>query len=120
MLQKRPIKRKLGGFKGKARGKARKRLKRKFGAFRYKKTEADLKREWLIQSNYPLRYTGLRGIYWYWLSRQVRKEQWEMWEGKCLTCLIPLLTWEEGQCGHVVPSSMCGEFLRLNKINLTL
>lgn len=95
----------------------RKRLK----TTKRKRTQSDLKREWLIPvQSFHLRYSGLRGVYWYWLSREVRKEEWEKWEGKCLTCLVPLETWQEGQCGHVVPSSMCGEFLRLNKINLTI
>lgn len=96
----------------------RTRVKR--GLHRYKRTEADLKREWLVQSNYPLRYVGLRGIYWYWLSRDVRKSEWEKWNGECITCLVPLETWEEGQCGHILASAFCGEYLRFNRINLTL
>lgn len=84
------------------------------------KTKADLKREWLIPANTPLRYVGLRGIYWYWLSRDVRKKEWEKWGGICLTCLAPITSWQEGQCGHIVPSNWCGEYLRLNRINLTI
>lgn len=81
--------------------------------------DAELKREWLIQSNMPLRYSGIRGAYWYWLSRDIRKTEWETY-GVCITCLKPMETWEEGQCGHMVPSSMCGEYLRFNRKNLTI
>lgn len=96
-----------------------KRVRIKRGKYRFKKTKNDLKREWLVP-NVPLRYVGLRGIYWYWLSRDVRKKEWEKWGGECITCLVPLATWEEGQCGHILASSFCGEYLRLNPINLTL
>lgn len=97
--------------------KPRKPIKR--GKYRFKKNESDLKREWLVPM-VPLRYVGLRGIYWYWLSRDVRKSEWEKYNGECITCLVPLATWEEGQCGHILASAFCGEYLRLNRINLTL
>ena len=66
------------------------------------------------------RYQGLRGIYWYWLSRDVRESEWDKWDGLCLTCLEPLERWEDGDCGHVVASARCGEYLRFNRINLTI
>lgn len=96
----------------------RKRIKR--GLHRFKRTEADLKREWLVPTNAWMRYKGLRGIYWYWLSIDVRKMEWVQWGGRCLTCLEFIPTWQEGQCGHIVSSSYCGEYLRLNRINLTI
>lgn len=65
------------------------------------------------------RYTGLRGIYWYWLSRDVRESEWVTW-GTCLTCGKEIDHWKEGQCGHVIAASMCGEFLRFHRDNLTL
>lgn len=84
-------------------------------------TKIGLRREWLIpDTSGPMRYTGLRGIYWYWLSRDIRKKEWEKWNGMCITCLVPLQTWEEGQCGHILASSFCGEYLRFNRLNLTI
>ncbi len=96
-------------------------IKRKVAAPKKKRrTESDLKRDWLIQSNYPLRYTGLRGVFWYWLSREIRQMEWEKWGGLCITCLGPIENWWDGQCGHIIASKGCGEFLRFNPINLTI
>lgn len=86
-----------------------------------KKTIVGLWRKWLVPDNAYRRYVGLRGIYWYWLSRDVRKSEWVRWNKLCLTCLLPVENWEkDGQCGHVIPSDDCGEYLRLNRRNLTL
>lgn len=87
---------------------------------RKKKTKVDLRREWLVpDSTGKLRYTGLRGIYWYWLSRDVREKEWLRY-GVCITCLEPIEDWTKADCGHIVASSYCGEFLRLNPANLTI
>lgn len=85
-----------------------------------RKTEIGLWREWLVPDGAYRRYKGLRGIYWYWLSRDVRKSEWERWNKLCLTCLNPVSQWEDGDCGHVIPSSICGEYLRFYRLNLTL
>lgn len=108
----------------------KKRLQGKIEASkRKKKTKADKYREWLIPE-YIIRGGGLkslirysdplRGIYWYWLSKDVRKKEWEQWGGLCITCLKPIERWEDGQCGHVVSSAECGEFLRFDRRNLTI
>ena len=86
---------------------------------RKRRTEADLKRGWFIKSTYSLRYKGLRGVYWYWLSRDVRKSEWEKY-GVCLTCLKPIENWEQADCGHIIASRWCGEFLRFHRLNLTI
>jgi hypothetical protein len=80
----------------------------------------DLWREWLVPDNAYRRYSGLRGVYWYWLSRQIRYEEWSQWEGKCLTCLEIIENWTLGQCGHIIASGGCGEFLRFHRKNLTI
>lgn len=101
----------------------KKRAKRHPTQKKRKKTKIDLCREWLLPYDYNpsnLRYTGLRGIYWYWLSRDVRKSEWEKWKTLCLTCLQPIASWEEGDCGHVIAARRCGEFLRFNRRNLTI
>ena len=84
-----------------------------------KRTYADLKREWLVPAQGYTRFTGIRGIYWYWLSRDVRQKEWEKYH-HCLTCLVEMDSWKEGVCGHVIASQNCGEYLRLNRINLTI
>jgi len=104
----------------------RKRIKRTLGRIirktvpNPKKTKIGLWREWLVPDGAYHRYEGLRGVYWYWLSREIRQNEWEKWDGRCLTCLEPLEDWRQGQCGHIVASAGCGEYLRFNPINLTL
>lgn len=84
------------------------------------KTKIDLRREWLVpDTTGKLRYTGLRGIYWYWLSRDVRRSEWEKY-GVCITCLNPIEDWTKADCGHIVASAYCGEYLRFNRMNLTI
>lgn len=94
-----------------------------------KKAKTDIYREYFIPEyiirggglKTLLRYSDpLRGIYWYYLSKDVRKKEWEKWRGLCITCLGPIERWQDGQCGHMVPSSMCGEFLRFDRRNLTI
>ncbi len=126
MIKRKPFKKSGGRIQQNGHPLPKKRLKRLLGGKKKGKTASaklkELKLAWCIPTtnNFKLRYSGLRGVYWYWLSRQVRKDEWIKWDGKCITCDVPLATWEEGQCGHVVPSRMCGEYLRLNPINLTL
>lgn len=85
-----------------------------------KRKKIDLWREWLVPDNAYRRYTGLRGVYWYWLSRDVRRYEWEMWGGECITCLGVLERWEDGHCGHIIAAQNCGEYLRFNRKNLAL
>lgn len=85
-----------------------------------KKKKIDLWREWGVPDHAYRRYPGLRGIYWYWLSRDIRKSEWERWDKLCITCLLPVDNWENGDCGHIIASHGCGEYLRFNPINLTL
>lgn len=88
---------------------------------RKKRTKVSILREWLVPDGSYLRYSNrLRAAYWYWLSRDVRKSEWEKWDKLCITCLLPVEDWEKGHCGHIISSSECGEFLRFNRINLTL
>lgn len=84
------------------------------------KSKIDLRREWLVpDSTGKLRYVGIRGVYWYWLSRDVRKSEWEKY-GICITCLGSIEDWRTEDCGHIIASDRCGEYLRLNRKNLTL
>ncbi len=115
-----PVKRSWAAKGSKRPAKARKPLKTTPRTKKPRKTEIGLWREWLVPDNAYHRYKGLRGIFWYWLSRDVRQSEWEKWDKLCLTCLEPVENWEDGQCGHIVASAGCGEYLRFNKINLTL
>lgn len=85
-----------------------------------KKTAVALKREWLIPDGAWMRYVGLQGVYWYWLSRDVRKEEWNRWGGLCITCEKPIRHWLNGQCGHIIAVRDCKEFLKFNRQNLTI
>lgn len=86
-----------------------------------RKTKIGVWREWNVPDGAYHRYEGLRGVYWYWLSRDVRESEWKRWNKLCLTCLLPVEDWEkDGQCGHIIASHGCGEYLRFNRINLTL
>lgn len=83
------------------------------------KTQIRLWRDWLVPDRAYHRFKGLRGVYWYWLSRQVRREDWQTY-GVCITCLEPVQSWIDADCGHILPSSNCGEYLRFYRLNLTL
>ena len=84
-----------------------------------KKHKIDLWREWLVPDNAYHRYSGLRGIYWYWLSRDIRKDEWEKY-GVCLTCQQPIEDWHYADCGHIINASKCGEYLRFARENLVI
>lgn len=84
-----------------------------------KRKKIDIWREWLVPDNAYHRYNGLRGIFWYWLSREVRKSDWEKY-GTCLTCGEEVEDWEMADCGHIIASKWCGEYLRFRRENLTL
>lgn len=84
-----------------------------------KQSVADLQREWFIPVGAWMRYPGLQGVYWYWLSRQVRKEEWLKWK-VCITCDRPIRDWREGVCGHIIAVQVCKEYLKFHRPNLTI
>lgn len=87
-----------------------------------KKTIATWKEEWNVPIGAWMRWPGqpLQSIYWYWLSRQVRKEEWERWGGFCITCDKRIDHWLQGVCGHIIAVTDCGEYLKLDRRNLTI
>lgn len=89
-------------------------------ARRVNKTKSALCREWGLPAAQHLRYTGLAGIYWVYLSRQVRKEDFEKYGGKCVSCKTILNDWREGDCGHFVASGDGGFATRFLRQNLAL
>lgn len=83
-------------------------------------TEADLKRQWNIPVKTKLRYKGIAGVYWNWLSKQVRQEDFKNHHGKCVSCNRILESWEEGDCGHLLASGNGGFATRFMRTNLAL
>ena len=91
-----------------------------------KQTKADLYRYWGIPEKLIrggglktlLRYKGMAGIYWYWLSRQIRYEEFVMFGGKCVSCPSILERWEDGDCGHFLASGSGGFATRFMRENL--
>lgn len=84
-----------------------------------KQTQADLKRQWGLTGHQQLRYRGLAGIYWYWLSRQVRQEEYYRY-GKCVSCIRTCPDWRDWDCGHFVASGDGGFATRFLRLNLAL
>jgi hypothetical protein len=120
-LKRKPLK--ATGFRSKLTVAKSSRPKRGKGtpkAKKPRKTKIQLWRNWLVPDGAKHRYVGLRGVYWYWLSRHIRKLEWDKWGGLCITCLEPIEDWRFADCGHIIPSSKCGEFLRFHPRNLTI
>lgn len=84
-----------------------------------KQTEADLKRQWGIDPKVQLRYKGLAGVYWHWLSRDIRKLDFERY-GKCVSCPAICTDWTKWDCGHFVASGDGGFATRFMRLNLAL
>lgn len=63
------------------------------------------------------RYVGLAGVYWYVLSRYIRKSEFLQYHGECVDrCGRVILNWQEADCGHFRAASrgFCTKFLREN------
>lgn len=80
-------------------------------------SEADLKRRYDIPVSKKLRWKGLEGVAWYFLSLKVRKEEAEKY-GRCVSCPAPL-NWNEGDCGHYVAVSR-SPGMKLHRSNVAL
>lgn len=57
-----------------------------------------------------------KGIYWYYLSLEVRKRDIERW-GTCISCDRPI-TMENAQGGHFCPAGSCGRDLLFDLLNI--
>lgn len=87
-----------------------------------KQSKADFLRQWKLP--YPsFTYNNLRyknppekGVYWYYLSLEVRKRDIEKW-GTCISCGREL-TWENAQAGHFMPAANCGRDLLFDLMNV--
>lgn len=57
---------------------------------------------------------------WTYISRMVRKEEFETWGGVCVSCNHRFTSWEEGQAGHYISWAKCNGIFKYNTQNLGL
>lgn len=92
----------------------RKKLSRK--AKKPRKTKVSLFREWGVPDGAYRRYTGLKGVYWYWFSKSIRDRDYKEWGGLCMTC-EDFVEKGQDQCGHVFAAKDCGFELLFHPLN---
>lgn len=84
-----------------------------------KMTQEALKRLWSVPAGVDLRYHGIKGIYWYWLSIQVRREDFKKYHGACIDqCGKVAERWQDFDCGHGIAASRGGINLLFRRENL--
>lgn len=84
------------------------------------KNPRNLRKKWGLSQTQKLRYQGLAGVYWHYLSLHVRKEDFTTYGGKCVSCDRKLEHWREGDCGHLIAAGKSGFALRFRRENLAL
>jgi hypothetical protein len=79
-------------------------------------TQADFKRSWGIDAKKSLRYNGIKGVYWYYFSIDVRKSDFMKYDGRCISCNKKQRDWRETDAGHFIPASSSRgmQFIRKN------
>lgn len=86
---------------------------------RKKPSKADFLRSWGIFPGTWMRYTGIKGVYWFWFSRTIRERDYEKYGGLCMTCLMPVERGDD-QAGHLLAASKCGFALLFHPLNVHL
>lgn len=86
-----------------------------------KVTKADLLRAWYLPEKYSwsnLRYKNpyQKGIYWYFLSLEIRNRDVQMY-GTCISCDKPIEV-DTCQAGHFIAAHGCGRDLLFDFLNL--
>lgn len=89
----------------------------------WRKSPKQTKKEaWLLYGiEYPgwERYTNLRkSVYWYLLSNYVRKRDFNMFKGECVSCGKRVTTWNKFHAGHFISVSRGGFGLLFDKRNV--
>lgn len=56
--------------------------------------------------------------YWGYVSDKIRQEEFEKYKGKCVSCPRVLSSWQEGQCAHYKPWSVCHGYFKYERTNL--
>lgn len=93
-----------------------KRSKRPLGRKKPRKTKIALFREFGVPDGAYRRYSGLKGVYWYFFSKFIRERDYREHGGLCMTCLQYV---EKGQdqCGHLFAAKDCGWTLLFHPMN---
>lgn len=55
---------------------------------------------------------------WRIVSEAVRKEEFELYGGQCVSCSRRLESWQDGQCAHFKPWSVCNGLFKYERVNL--
>lgn len=84
-----------------------------------KKTKAGLWRIYGLNRPPKPRYEGLRGIYWYLLSRKVRQRDFKAFRA-CISCGRTVFRWEDTDAGHFIPASAGGFGLLFDERNVNM
>lgn len=123
-MKKSPLKRKTPLKRGNGLRRTSGLSKRSRGqnASKTRQSEADLQREYGIPPTpsgraQKLRWKGIRGIVWYWLSVYTRKRDAAKY-GKCISCDFHSSDWRDYDAGHYIAVSrspgMCFEEKGIN------
>lgn len=81
-----------------------------------RKTKISLFREWGVPDRAYKRYSGLKGVYWYWFSKEIRERDYREYGGLCMTCNT-YVERSQDQCGHVFAAKDCGFALLFHPLN---
>ena len=57
---------------------------------------------------------------WKYMSDMVRKDDFDTYGGKCVSCPRRLENWKEGDCGHYIAWSNCNAIFKFYRKNLAL
>ena len=91
----------------------------KRGRIKKKRTKADFLRSWGIFPGTWMRYSGIKGVYWFWFSRTIRERDYKAHQGLCMTCNTYVEKGDD-QAGHLFPAKGCGFTLLFHPLNVHL
>lgn len=83
------------------------------------KTKKELWEEYGLVRPAKPRYVGLKGVYWYVLSRYVRQRDFYLYRS-CISCGRTVFNWKDGDAGHFIPASACGFALLFDETNVNM
>jgi hypothetical protein len=86
---------------------------------RVKLSKVGLKRLWGVPDHAWMRYSGLKGIYWYFFSKYVRERDYTYHNGLCMTC-EEYVERGQDQGGHLFAAKGCGFELLFHPLNVHL
>ena len=82
-------------------------------------SKADFLRSWGIYPGTWMRYSGIKGVYWFWFSRTVRERDYKEHGGICITCGKYVETETSNAC-HIFAARNCGFALLFHPLNVHL